>query len=95
MRISQQKHRKRKDRLFNKDVADSNTILMTLVLILVSAGEVVFDDGGDDPAPFNLVSTLYLILPAIYFENPVDPHNPHDARFPQRSNPFLQLIEKY
>ena len=49
MRISQQKHRKRKDRLFNKNVADSNTILMTLVLILVSAGEVVLDDGGDDP----------------------------------------------
>ena len=46
------KHRKRKDRqnirLFNKDVADSNTLLMTLVLILVSAGEVVLDDIEDD-----------------------------------------------
>ena len=67
---------------------------MTLVLILVSAGEVVLDDVGDDPAPFNLVSTLYLILLAIYFENPVYPHNPH-VRFSKRSNPFLQLIRKY
>ena len=48
------KHRKRKDRKkifykdFNKDVADSNTLLMTLVLILVSHGKAVLDDGGDD-----------------------------------------------
>ena len=43
------KHRKRKDRLFNKYVADSNTLLMTLELILVSSDEVVLDDGGDAP----------------------------------------------
>ena len=42
--------------------------------------------------PFNLVSLLYLILPAIYLANPVDPHYPHDVRFPKRSNPFFQLI---
>ena len=45
MRISQEIQK----RLFNKDIADSDTLLMTLVLILVSAGEVVLDDGGDDP----------------------------------------------
>ena len=46
-------------------------------------------------SPFNLASPLYLIhliLLAIYFENP---NNPHDVRFPNRSNPFLQLIRKY
>ena len=35
----------RKNCFTNKD---SNTLLMTLVLILVSAGEVVLDDGGDE-----------------------------------------------
>ena len=75
MRISQQKHRKRKDRLFNKDVADSNTILMTLVLILVSAGKVVHVDGGDDPVQPGLA---IISQPSghIFFENLVDFHNP-------------------
>ena len=36
-------------RLFYKHVADSNTLSMTLVLVLVSAGEVVLDDGWDNP----------------------------------------------
>ena len=39
---------------FNEDVADSNTLLMTLVLILVSAGEVVLDNIGDDPVQTDL-----------------------------------------
>ena len=30
-------------------MADSNTLLVSLVLILVRAGEVVLDDGGGDP----------------------------------------------
>ena len=101
------KYRKRKDRkLFNEDVADSNTLFMTLVL--VSAGEVVLDNDGDDPVQpglaemqnfspifakmFDLVLPLYLILSAIYFENPVDPHNSHDVRFPKRSTNFADIV---
>ena len=44
---------------------------MTIVLILVSAGEVVLDDGGDDPVQ----PCLIFSLPVIYFRNPVDPYN--------------------
>ena len=46
---------------------------------------------------FNLVSPLYISLPAIYFENPVDPHNPHDARcrnFVENVQPGLAVLSQ-
>ena len=63
-------------RFFNIDVADSNILLVSLELILVSAGEVDHDD---------LVSPYYLSLSKRYFGNP------HDFRFPKSSKPFRSL----
>ena len=51
--------RKGKDRkriFFNVDVANSNTLLVSLELIMVSAGEVVLDYCGGDPFQPGLTS---------------------------------------
>ena len=111
MRISQetQKMQRQKKLFFNKDVADSELVKSSLMMVgttpvnLVSAYQpkiLKIEYYGNAEFPpilwktFNLVLPFYLSLPTIYFGNPIDPHNPHDIRFPKRSKPFLQLIGK-
>ena len=51
MQISQETQKIQRERKkFNIDVADLKTLFVSLGLILVSTGEVVFGDCGRDPA---------------------------------------------
>ena len=84
------KHRKRKDskRLFDK--MSPTWIYFWWRLYSFWSALVKSSLMMVGTTPFNLVSPVCLILPAMYFENPVESHNPHGVRFP-----FLQLIGKY
>ena len=61
-----------------------NTLFLLLEPILVSAGEVVLDDGRVDPVQPGLAH--FLSIPSRYFETR---HNTLDVSFPKKSKHFF------